>query len=90
MPLYEKVEKGEFTLLGDDEIVGEERLLVEHLEGITSTFVSDHILNLLEEVEGKFPEDKAKMLAVVDRYSAFHRRRGQTTGLVEGPESIDL
>jgi radical SAM superfamily enzyme YgiQ (UPF0313 family) len=68
MPLYEKVERGEFTLLSDDEIVGEERLLIEHLEGITSTFVSDHILNLLEEVEGKFPEEKARMLAVIDCY----------------------
>jgi hypothetical protein len=55
-------------MMGDDEIVREERLFIEHLEGITSTFVSDHILNLLEEVEGKFPEEKAKMLAVIDRY----------------------
>jgi len=35
---------------------------------ITSNFVSDHILNLLEEVELKFPEEKEKMLAVIDRY----------------------
>ncbi len=71
MPLYEKIEKGEFTLLADDEIVGEERLLIENLEGITSTFVSDHILNLLEEVEGKFPQEKGKMLARIDRYLAL-------------------
>jgi radical SAM superfamily enzyme YgiQ (UPF0313 family) len=71
MPLYEKIEKGEFTLLADDEIVGEERLLIENLEGITSTFVSDHILNLLEEVEGKFPQEKGKMLAQIDRYLAL-------------------
>jgi radical SAM superfamily enzyme YgiQ (UPF0313 family) len=68
MPLYKKVEKGEFLLVSDDEIVVEERLLVEHLDGITSTFVSDHILNLLEEVEGKLPQGKAEMLARIDRY----------------------
>jgi radical SAM superfamily enzyme YgiQ (UPF0313 family) len=68
MPLYQKIERGEFALLSDDEIVVEERLLIENLEGITSTFVSDHILNLLEEVEGKFPEEKEKMLALIDRY----------------------
>lgn len=68
MPLYQKIEKGEFTLLGDDEMVVEERLLIEHLEGIQSTFVSDHILNLLEEVEGKLPEEKDAMLGVIDRY----------------------
>ena len=68
MPLYQKVKNGEFILLNDDEIVLEEKLLIENLEGITSIFVSDHILNLLEEVEGKFPEEKKKMLSVIDRY----------------------
>jgi radical SAM superfamily enzyme YgiQ (UPF0313 family) len=71
MPLYEKIEKGEFTLLTDDETVREERLLIENLGGINSTFVSDHILNLLEEVEGKFPQEKGKMLARIDRYLAL-------------------
>jgi radical SAM superfamily enzyme YgiQ (UPF0313 family) len=71
MPLHEKIEKGEFVLLSDDEIVVEERLFIENLEGINSTFISDHILNLLEEVEGKFPEEKEKMLARIDRYLAF-------------------
>lgn len=71
MPLYEKIERGEFVLLSDDEIVAEERLFIENLEGITSTFVSDHILNLLEEVEGKLPEEKGKMLALIDRYLAL-------------------
>jgi len=71
MPLYEKIEKREFTLLTDDEVVGEERLLIENLEGINSTFVSDHILNLLEEVEGKFPQEKGKMLARIDCYLAL-------------------
>lgn len=71
MPLHEKVEKGEFVLLSDDEIVLEERLLIENLDGITSTFVSDHILNLLEEVGGKLPEEKGKMLGLIDRYLAL-------------------
>ena len=71
MPLHEKIERGEFVLLSDDEIVVEERLFIGNLEGITSTFVSDHILNLLEEVEGKLPEEKGKMLALIDRYLAL-------------------
>jgi hypothetical protein len=49
---------------------------MEHLEGVTSYVKSDHILNLLEEVEGKLPEDKAKMLAVIDTYFALgHEQR---------------
>jgi radical SAM superfamily enzyme YgiQ (UPF0313 family) len=68
MPLYQKIENGDFVLLNEDEIIEEERLLIENLNGITSNFVSDHILNLLEEIEGKLPEDKEKMLAIIDRY----------------------
>jgi radical SAM superfamily enzyme YgiQ (UPF0313 family) len=68
MPLYQKIEKGEFELQSDDEMVEEEKLLIENLNGIHSHFTSDHILNLLEEVDGRFPEDKAKMLAAIDRY----------------------
>lgn len=71
MPLYQKIESGDFILLREDEIIEEERLLIENLNGITSTFVSDHILNLLEEVEGKLPEEKGKMLAIIDRYLAL-------------------
>jgi len=69
--LDEKKASGEFEPVSDEEIVREIRLMVEHLEGIDSYFVSDHILNLLEEVEGKLPEDKEKMLAVMDRFLAL-------------------
>ncbi len=67
-PLREKVERGEFERPSDEEIVREERLFIESLEGITSYVASDHVLNLLEEVEGRLPEDKPAMLAVIDRF----------------------
>jgi radical SAM superfamily enzyme YgiQ (UPF0313 family) len=73
MPIYQKVESGELELLSDDEIVVEQRLMIENLDGITSYFASDHILNLLEELEGKFPEAKGKMLAAIDRYLALDK-----------------
>lgn len=68
MPLHRKIETGDFVVPSDDEIVEEERLLIENLDGISSRIVSDHILNLLEEVEGQLPEAKEKMLTVIDRY----------------------
>ena len=68
MPLYTKLESGDFVLEHDEEILVELRLLIEHLEGIGSFVKSDHILNLLEEVEGKLPEEKGKILSVIDRY----------------------
>jgi radical SAM superfamily enzyme YgiQ (UPF0313 family) len=94
MLLYQKIEKGEFIPLNDDEIVEEERLLVEHLEGITSTFVSDHILNLLQEVEGKLPEEKEKMLKLIDHYLALpteeknNFRLGRRAGVYQSVEDL--
>jgi len=66
--LYELMQNGEFTPLGDDDTVREIRLLIEKLTGIQTTVVSDHILNLLEEVEGRLPDDKEKILSVIDAY----------------------
>jgi radical SAM superfamily enzyme YgiQ (UPF0313 family) len=74
MPLNEKLSAGEFQLQSEEEIVQEERLFIEHLEGITSYLKSDHILNLLEEVEGQFPQDREKMLSVIDEYLRLPRR----------------
>ena len=71
MPIYRKIESGDMHLLSDDEIVAELKLLIENLDGITSRFVSDHILNLLEELEGEFPDGKEKLLAVIERYQAL-------------------
>ena len=70
-PLYQDVLVGRFIPVTDDEMVREIRLMVESLEGIHSTLISDHIMNLLEEVEGTLPDDKQKMLAVIDRYLAL-------------------
>ncbi len=68
MGLYQKVQSGEMELLDDDEVVQEIRLFVGHLNGIQSTLMSDHILNLLEEIRGHLPEDKEKLLTIIDRY----------------------
>lgn len=67
-PLAQMVSEGLFTPLAEDDVVREERLLIENLEGIRTRLVSDHILNLLEEVEGRLPQEKEKMLQSIDRY----------------------
>ena len=67
IPLLEKVHLGEFQLSNDDEIVVEEKLLLENLHG-TGYLVSDHILNLLEDVEGNLARDKTSMLKIIDNY----------------------
>ena len=67
-PLSEMVRKGDFLEETDPEIIAGARLLVENLTGINSYVVSDHSLNLLEEVNGQLPGDKPALLAIYDRY----------------------
>jgi hypothetical protein len=71
VPLYQKLRDGSFTLQTDDMLVEEIKLFIEKLDGITSTVTSDHIMNLLEEVSGRLPEDKEKMLDVIRKYQAL-------------------
>jgi len=63
--LYEDFETGQFEKLTDREMAEETLLFLEHLEGITSTIKSDHILNLFQEVDGRLPEDKDAMTSVI-------------------------
>ena len=56
--------------LTDEEIMTEEKLFIEHLE-CHSNYVSDHVTNLLQEIEGKLPRDKEKMLASIDRFQSL-------------------
>jgi hypothetical protein len=64
------VAAGEFERANDEQIVAEEKLLIENLN-VTSQLVSDHITNLLQEIEGKLPDDKAKMLEVIQRFQSL-------------------
>lgn len=67
LPLYEKYKNGEFELLTDDEMVMEIAGFVRELN-VGSNLLSDHIENLLPEVEGRLPEDKEKILDLINRY----------------------
>jgi hypothetical protein len=68
IPLARNRKDGSFTMQTDDMVAEELRVFIENLKGITSMITSDHIMNLLEEVTGKLPEDKQKMLDVIRKY----------------------
>jgi radical SAM superfamily enzyme YgiQ (UPF0313 family) len=70
LPMYAGLEDGSFVLENDEEMVEELRLLVENLD-CDSNFVSDHINNLLQGVEGKLPHDKEKMLATIEQFQSL-------------------
>lgn len=62
------VEKGLFELQSEEEIVQEQKLFIENLSGITSSYINEHAVNLLLEVRGRFPDDKKNMLNTINRY----------------------
>jgi hypothetical protein len=65
VPLFEQWRSGEFEKCTDLMVVKEIRLFLETLEGITSILKSDHILNLFEDLEGRLPDDKDRMLEIL-------------------------
>ena len=66
--LFKDVQSGDFTRIGDLQMAEELLLLLDNLNGITSTVKSDHILNLFQEVEGRLPEDKEQMTAPIRKF----------------------
>jgi radical SAM superfamily enzyme YgiQ (UPF0313 family) len=93
--LDELMKKGEFKPLADDEIIREIKLFIESLDVKGTYLASDHILNLLEELEGRFPEDKQKILSVIERYFDLSDqdrlifRVGRRSGAFRALEDLD-
>ncbi len=69
--LANQMASGEFTLPSEADIIREQRLLVENLDGITSHYANHHSVDLLLEIRGQLPHAKAHILAVLDRFLAL-------------------
>jgi len=70
MPLWSRIQGDGFELQTEDKVVEEIGSLIAKLE-VTSQLKSDHIMNLLPEIEGKFPEAKSECMATINRYLAL-------------------
>lgn len=92
--LSEKVKDGSFVMQTDDALAEEIRVFIEALDGITSKVSSDHIMNLLEDVSGKLPEDKPAMLKVIQSYQQLAEkeriifRLGRRAGVYRSIEDL--
>jgi radical SAM superfamily enzyme YgiQ (UPF0313 family) len=86
MPLWIRLQDGDFELQTEDEVVKEIGVFIENLR-VASYVKSDHILNLLMEVEGKMADDKGKCLNIINRYLSLpdeerlNFKVGRRTGL---------
>jgi hypothetical protein len=73
--LFDDWTSGRFEKCTDVMMVKEIALLIESLNGITSFFQSDHILNLFQDLEGRLPDDKERMLNIVRSFLAMEPAR---------------
>jgi len=88
LALWASVQSGEYDMLTEDEIVREIGEFISRLD-FTGELKSDHILNLLPELEGKFPEAKQACIDTIERYlemplkERLNYRLGRRAGLYE-------
>ncbi|MFZ5447331.1 MAG: radical SAM protein [Thermodesulfobacteriota bacterium] len=94
-PLFDDYDAGRFDKATDLEMARELLLFLEALTGITSTVRSDHILNLLPEVDGQLPQDRERLIGVVRAFLSldpelqFLYRVGRRTGFLSGLRDLD-
>ncbi len=72
--LEKKWKRGEFQLQSEEEIITEQRLLLEQLDGITSHYANHHGVDLLIEARGQLPEDKTKLIGIMDRFLGMQKK----------------
>ena len=65
--MNDKKKSGEFQELSEEEIIREERILVENVD-CNTTITSDSAANLLIEIWGDLPQEKKKILRAIDNY----------------------
>jgi len=88
LSLWARVQSGEYDMLTEDEIVREIGEFIARLD-FTGELKSDHILNLLPELEGRFPQARQSCLDAVERYlgmplkEKLNYRLGRRAGLYE-------
>ncbi len=79
----------------DTMMAKELRLFLESLDGIDSQVKSDHILNLFETINGKLPEDKERLIRIIDSFFEMPEELrilyqvGRRMGFFRGPADME-
>jgi len=66
--LEQQMQRGEYRLQTERNLIEEQRLLIDRLNGVSSYYVNHHGVDLLMEARGRLPEEKPRLLAIMDRY----------------------
>ncbi|MFO7983725.1 MAG: radical SAM protein [Desulfuromonadales bacterium] len=93
--LHKEVAAGTFKPPGEKQKAEELLMFLDHLHGINSMVKSDHILNLLQEVEGRFPQDQGRMTAPIRAFLTMEPQKqvfyivGRRTGIFRRLADLD-
>lgn len=72
--MWQKTQTGEFEECSDIEKLLELKTMIEHLDGIKSYLISDHIINLLPLLQGNIDKDKESMLSYINGFLSLPKR----------------
>lgn len=72
-PMHELVLNGEFKECTDIEKLKEIKLLIENISGCNGYIASDHIINLLDRVNGHLDKDIPKILNYINEFLSLPR-----------------
>ncbi len=92
VPLFSDHANGTFRKCTDLGVAEEILLFLETLDGITGTVKSDHVLNLFQDVEGTYPQDKARMTDIIRSFLALPQEErlyvqvGRRLGMIRNAE----
>ena len=95
IPLFDEYQNGRFDKCTDVQIAEEILLFLSNLKGITSKLISDHILNLFEDLEGTFPDDRQRLLDMLRSFLDMDPERqrvyqvGRRLGVFHGISDMD-
>ena len=93
--MQQLIDEGRFTDLTDMEKAMELKKFIQKLQQCNSRIVSDHIINLLENIKGTLPQDKEKMLQIfaeLEALSPLEQQQYQIArriGFVRGIRDMD-
>lgn len=94
--LWQDYLDGKYQLCSENEKLNEIRLLIENVKDCNGVLVSDHIINLLQEVQGSLSTDRENMLAAIDGYFSLPAAEqkifqlARRSGAVTRPSDLEL
>lgn len=69
--LYEDYTSGALVLCSEEEKLLELRTLISETKGVSTILISDHMINLLQDLEGSLASEKETMIKQIDDYLAL-------------------